>query len=153
MARYFVDTSALVKHYHAELGSPKVDAIWADPDADLCITRHGSVELLSALAAKVRAGLLEETQFLTIRRRFLADAIRRRKPRIVRLLRTHFQEAESHLCSYGIRGRLRANDAIQLSVALQLKTSAGLDHFVSADKDLLRAAAAAGLSCIDPEAP
>src|SRR5262249_9528130 len=118
MPRYFLDTSALVKHYHTEPGSPKVDAIWADPSADLGITRLASTEFFSAIAAKFRAGLLIAPQFELLRRRFLADVVRRRKPRIARLLRSHFQDAEAFLCSYGLSGRLRANDALQLSVAL-----------------------------------
>jgi len=153
MPVYFLDTSALVKHYHPEPGTARVDAIWADTTAELWITRLGSVELLSALAAKVRAGGLTPIQFQPVRRRFLADVIRRRRPRMIRLIRSHYAEAESLLGTYGLAHRLRANDSLQLAAALHLKRKAALDLFVCSDKDLLAAATNAGLVCIDPESP
>ena len=52
--RYFFDTSALVKHYHTELGSPKVDQILGDPTSDFSIARLTLVEVTSVFAKKVR---------------------------------------------------------------------------------------------------
>ena len=37
MARYFFDTSALVKHYHPEAGTDAVDRIINEPTAELLI--------------------------------------------------------------------------------------------------------------------
>ena len=45
MARYLVDTSALVKYYHPEVGSPQVIATADDPDNILFISRIGFVEI------------------------------------------------------------------------------------------------------------
>jgi hypothetical protein len=56
MARYFLDTSALLKHYHTEIGTPKVRAILPEPGAELLISRLALVEMLSAFATKVRTG-------------------------------------------------------------------------------------------------
>jgi hypothetical protein len=53
MARYIFDTSALVKHYHAEPGTP-VDALFAKPGAELFVSRLAVVEVTSALSLKVR---------------------------------------------------------------------------------------------------
>ena len=39
MPHYFFDTSALVKHYHTELGSPKVDQILGEAGATFSIAR------------------------------------------------------------------------------------------------------------------
>jgi hypothetical protein len=39
MPRYFFDTSALVKHYHAEAGTDFVDRVIAQVDAELLIAR------------------------------------------------------------------------------------------------------------------
>jgi hypothetical protein len=47
MANYFLDTSGLVRHYHAEVGSVKVDGLWADAAARLDISRLGVVETVS----------------------------------------------------------------------------------------------------------
>ncbi len=43
MPRYFFDTSALVKHYHTELGSPKVDAILGEVGSEFWISRFDEV--------------------------------------------------------------------------------------------------------------
>jgi hypothetical protein len=39
MARYFFDTSALVKHYHAEVGTDTVDRLIDEAGAELLIAR------------------------------------------------------------------------------------------------------------------
>src|SRR5262245_15608269 len=100
MADYFLDTSALVKHYHPETGTPVVDRLWADAWARLFISRLGVVETVSVFVKKVRTGLISETEFGLLRRRFFAD-LRRRRPLIVRLLVRHFQEADRLLQQYG----------------------------------------------------
>ncbi|HXG22237.1 MAG TPA: type II toxin-antitoxin system VapC family toxin [Methylomirabilota bacterium] len=73
MARYFVDTSALVKYYHPEVGSPRVIMISDDPGHLLFISRVGLVEIHSALARKVRTGELQGPAFQQAIRRFYAD--------------------------------------------------------------------------------
>ena len=59
MAQYMIDTSALVKYYHPEVGSAQVIAIADDPSNVLFISRIGLVEIHSALARKVRTGELQ----------------------------------------------------------------------------------------------
>jgi hypothetical protein len=49
MTRYFVDTSALVKRYHAERGTDVVDVLFAEPHATLRRPRHRVVELRKEL--------------------------------------------------------------------------------------------------------
>ena len=56
MARYFFDTSALVKHYHAEAGTVAVDRIIGGAGVELLIARLTLVETISAFAIKVRTG-------------------------------------------------------------------------------------------------
>ena len=52
----FLDTSALAKHYHIEIGSAEVDRQWADSSRDLFVSRIGVVEAVSVFAGKVRTG-------------------------------------------------------------------------------------------------
>jgi predicted nucleic acid-binding protein len=52
MAFYFFDTSALVKRYHQEPGSQRVNAIFGDQDNALIISELAIVELASALQRK-----------------------------------------------------------------------------------------------------
>jgi len=49
MALFLFDTSALVKRYHVEVGSDKVDEIFDDPDNVLIISELALVEVTSAL--------------------------------------------------------------------------------------------------------
>ena len=56
MAQYFFDTSAFVKFYHSEVGTPKVSAIFAELNRVIRISSIGVLEIQSAFAMKVSAG-------------------------------------------------------------------------------------------------
>lgn len=56
MARYFFDTSALIKRYHAESGTPEVRRLITEPGAECVISRLATVEVLSGFAGKVAPG-------------------------------------------------------------------------------------------------
>ena len=83
MARYFLDTSALVKHDHAELGTDAVDRIIGEAGAELLIARLTLVETISVFAinADFRGGAicLFRTHFLGWSGRFFHgfDGLRR----------------------------------------------------------------------------
>jgi predicted nucleic acid-binding protein len=152
MSNQFLDTSGLVKHYHAEAGTPVVDRLWADPGARLFISRLTVVETVSVFAKKVRIGLLSATDFGLLRRRFFAD-LRQRRPAIVRLLARHFQEADRLLQQHSPTHSLHTLDAIQLAVALDLRRRGMLDELVTADRVLLAVGPLEGLGVLNPEAP
>jgi hypothetical protein len=46
MTGSFLDTSALAKHYHGEVGSAEVDRLWADAGQALFISRIGALIFL-----------------------------------------------------------------------------------------------------------
>ncbi len=73
MAGFFWDTSALVKHYHPEVGTPEVDNLLQTPGSQHAISRLAVTETFSAFAGKVRAGLITLVEFDQLCRRFLAD--------------------------------------------------------------------------------
>jgi predicted nucleic acid-binding protein len=56
---YFFDSSALVKLYHPEKGSERIEEIFNEPDRRILIARLAGVEIVSALALKVRTGHLD----------------------------------------------------------------------------------------------
>ena len=58
MARYFLDSSALVKVYHIEAGSTVVEELVLSSTATLFVSRLSVVEVQSAFAGKVRAGVI-----------------------------------------------------------------------------------------------
>ena len=53
MARYFFDTSAFVKFYHAEVGTGKVSAMFSEQGREIRISSIGLLEVQSAFAVKV----------------------------------------------------------------------------------------------------
>jgi uncharacterized protein len=152
MSDHFLDTSALIKHYHPEVGTPVVDQLWGNTGARLFISRIGAVETVSVFAKKVRTGLISAADFGLLRRRFFAD-LRGHRPLVVRLLVSHFQEADRLLQQYGLTQSLHTLDALQLAVAFDLRHRGLLDELVTADRVLLTVATLEGLAVLDPENP
>jgi predicted nucleic acid-binding protein len=151
MANTFLDTSALVKRYHVEEGSAEVDRRFDDPEQGLIISRLGFVEMLSALAGKVRAGVLSVDDHDAGRKRFLGD-VKDRRLAVVRLLVGHYRDAERLIDRHSKVRRLRTLDALQLSAALDLHRQGRVDDFACADQPLCEIAALEGLATVNPEA-
>ena len=152
MPNNFFDTSALGKHYHAELGTPKIEALLGEAGAHHFISRLGVVEILSVFARKVRTGAVVAADFERLRRRFLTE-LTTRMLKAVRMTGFHYQEAQRLVRKLGPTTNLRTLDALQLAVALDLHRQGTIDNFVCADKALLAVAKGEGLTVIDPEQP
>src|SRR5262245_54542273 len=122
MPGHFWDTSALVKHYHPEVGTARVDAMLQVPGLAQIMSRLGVTETFSVFAGKVRTGLVAQADFDNLCRRFLADT-RGKIFSVARLLVSHHKEAERLLRTYGPEpGQgIRTLDALQLAVALDLR--------------------------------
>jgi uncharacterized protein len=149
MPRYFFDTSALVKNYHAEPGTADVQAILAEPNSEFLISRLTTVEMLSGFAGKVRTGVFSSSDFGVLRQRFLAD-VRTGLLRPLRILNTHFRLAGDLIGKHAMSRQLRSLDATQLAVALHVHQSLTLDNFVCADQRLCDVALLEGLAIIKP---
>lgn len=149
MARYFLDTSALIKNYHVESGTSEVQRILTEPGAELLISRLASVETLSGFATKVRTGAILGQEFQRLRGLFLAD-VKRKLLRPMRVLNAHYQLAADLITTHGPVRQLRTLDALQLAVALKAHRTSPLDHFVCADQRLCDVALMEGLSVIQP---
>lgn len=146
---FYYDTSALCRNYHSEVGSDRVASLLATAGSRHVISRVTHLEIQSAFALKVRTKELSEADFDLLRRKFLSD-IHQRRLAVVRLVRRHFDRAEALIVEYGPSGPMRTMDALQLSVALDLRDMQIIDQFVCADSALLRFATAEGLSTINP---
>jgi len=114
----FLDTSALAKHYHPEVGSTEIDRLWNDPTHGLFISRLTAIEIISVFGAKARFGAISIADFERLRRRFTADLTKTKRLVLTRLLVSHYQHAEQLLRHHGPVRRIRTLDAIQLAVAL-----------------------------------
>jgi predicted nucleic acid-binding protein len=152
MPRYFFDTSALVKHYHIELGSPRVDSIFNEPDAEHFIARLTLAEAPSVFAKKVRTGEIADVEFDQLRLRFFAD-VRVRVITPVRILNAHFESAGNLIARHGKTRHIYTLDALQLAVALSIQQPVPIDQFICADQRLCDIALLEGLTVINPEAP
>jgi predicted nucleic acid-binding protein len=152
MPDYFFDTSALGKNYHNEVGTPKVEQLLKEPGARHFISRLTVIEIQSVFAGKVRAGIISESDFRILRSRFLTDVARRRLD-VVRMSGFHYQEAERLIKKHAMSYSLRTLDALQLSVALDLRARGLSNHFVCADRNLDKVAVSEALTVINPEIP
>jgi predicted nucleic acid-binding protein len=150
MARFFFDTSALVKHYHAEAGTSTVDRIIGTSAVELFIARVTLVETISVFAIKVRTGAFDPPEFARLRGLF-ATHVARQRYQVVRLLNVHYDLAQDIVTSYGLTRQVRTLDVLQLAVALHLHRIAPLEHFVCADQRLCAIAALEGLNVLNPE--
>jgi predicted nucleic acid-binding protein len=149
MARCFFDTSALVKHYHLEDGTPEVDRLIGEAGAEIVISRLTLVETVSVFAIKVRTGEFDAADFARLEGRFSAEVARKRY-RVARFLNAHYARAQDLIRSHGLVRQLRTLDALQLAVALHFHEAAPLDYFVCSDQRLCDVARLEGLAVVQP---
>jgi hypothetical protein len=147
---FYLDASALVKRYVAEIGSAWVGALCADENTNaLGIANIGIVEIAAAFAAKRRGGFIATEDYEGILSDLLRDA--RARYRLVpvgpALISSAIRLTRQH--------RLRGYDAIHLACALSLNATlttgdAAALIFVAADANLLAAARVEGLAVENP---
>lgn len=152
MASYFFDTSAIVKYYHLEIGTPAVSAIFKEPTRTIRLSSLGFLELQSALAMKIRTGSLTRAAAGVQRAPFVLD-IAAGEIEIYDVNGNHLRMAEQLIGRYGFGQRLRTLDALQLAVAIDLFREGLADRFVVADQALVEIARLEGLETINPERP
>jgi predicted nucleic acid-binding protein len=147
---HFFDSSALVKRYHPEIGTPRVDQVVNSAGNTIVISRLTPVELISALAIKVRTKSIAQQEADLFLSRFRSDiAVGRLE--VFSIAHSEFANAEILVERYAFSLRLRALDALQLAVALALRREQLVDHFVAADKTLCEVAEREGFAVINPE--
>lgn len=151
MTVYYLDSSALIKRYVDENGSAWVRSIFAEREYHTFIIAEITlVEVSSAFARRQRSGDISGQMRERYELLFLADlADCRTVPLDMAMVKAAIQ------CCH--RFGLKAYDAVQLATALTVSTELQAHgvrslSFVSADRDLLAAAAAPDflLLTIDP---
>jgi len=140
----YLDTSALIKRFVVEKGSPLVCTI-VSQKGPVATAKIAYPEVYAGLARKRRNGHLPESRYALARRQFEREwkAYIRVDlwDEILLLARDLIQ-----------RHPLRGFDAIHLASALSLRSALGEDMtFAAADERLLRAAAAEGLEVLNVE--
>lgn len=107
------------------------------------------MEIYSALAIKVGSGQLTREAAQVLTDGVLSDlASGRIKPYSV--TDRHFADAERMIRQFSYDRRLRSLDAIQLSVALDLRSQGLADSIVTADRAVQDVAGMVGLAVINP---
>lgn len=145
---YFLDTSALVKRYHREEGSDKLDRLFEEPDAKFIISDISIIEFYSAIALKVRTGEIDEANFTSLRKLFSQD-IKRGIFEIAEFTKREKSESVKILLKYGKEYSLKTLDAIQLSV-MKLMVVGTIKAIVCADEKFCRVIALEGFQVINP---
>ena len=148
MGVFFLDTSALVKLYVEETGTAQVVELCASNERHtLALLTLSRVEIRSALRRRERAGDLSEVDIDEILDQFVEDI--RNLFIIQPITDVLLQEAEGLVD----RRQLRAYDAMQLAGCRIFASGSDPEppYFVCADRTLLRAAVAEGVSVLNPE--
>lgn len=138
MPSSFLDTSALAKLYHREIGSERTDRILEDRGSRSLISHMSIVEMESVLAIKRRTREIDEAAMEIARRRFRADLAQQRIFVVPPVLEHHFHSARRLLVQYGVSEGLRTLDALQLAIALDLRQLGQISVLVAADQRLCR---------------
>ena len=149
MARYYLDSSALVKRYHREVGSDSVAALFDKSDNRLFVSRLALVEVQSSFARLVREQILVEPDFAMLIARMEAD-VGSGILTVAAMSSPRLESASVILRTHGLKHPLRTLDAIHLATAQALHRRSPLAGFVAADKKLLASAdAACGLAIVE----
>lgn len=140
----YLDTSALIKRFVAERGSPLIQTI---------VTREGPVATATIAYAEVYAGLTRKRREGRVPKADYTLACRQFERDWRAYVRVDLRDEVLGLARDLIqRHPLRAFDAIHLASALSLKRALGEEiTFAAADERLLRAAAAERLRALNVE--
>lgn len=150
MPGYFFDSSALVKRYHIEFGTPAVQQIVNLTGNAIRISRLTVAELISAFAIEVRTQAITRNDADMFQRQLRED-IATGKLEVFSVGEAEFSLAELLLERHAFDLRLRALDALQLAVAMELRGRGLIDYSVVADKTLCEVARHEGFQVINPE--
>jgi uncharacterized protein len=133
MPRYFFDTSALIKLYHQEDGTERVDELVEKEQPTIVISDLTAVEMVSALAKKVRTQEITAETFYTAVAAFEQDvaAFENHSTTLEIML-----AARQLLKNRGLSDGLRTLDALQLAAALSAHKWEVLDLFIASDRRL-----------------
>jgi len=147
----FWDTSALVKAYSGEVGSPTVQAAFmALPPHLTLLSPYVALETLTVLAKLLRTGTFTTSQYQKARTEFYRDYPRG----FVRIpVKQHIQQNALTLAETHRSAGIGALDILHLACALDVKATAHPLPVVLAvvDGPLRRIARQEGLRTFDPE--
>ena len=149
MARYFLDTSALVKLYHDEAGSDRLDELLGREDR-MVVSAVTRIEFSSAVLRKVRIEEIRAEIAEKVVASFLLDW---RLLEVIPVSEEVLEKGVVLVRQYGITPGLRTLDSVQLASALEAAKAGPLDYFICADNRLCDVAHREQLKVFNPLAP
>ena len=149
MKTYFLDTSALVKRYHQEVGTEVIDKIFGEEDKELFISDLSIIEFHSAIALKVRTREISRDAFFHLIGLF-SNELDIGLYRVMRIDEAEKQEAVKLLTKYGFDYALRTLDSLQLA-AMESVGKEKVDGVVCADARFCEIIRLEGFHVINPE--
>jgi len=144
---FFFDTSALVKLYHEENGTEELAALLYQEKPRIVISDLTIIEMISALAKKVRTREIETTAFNEAVSAFEEDVLHFKVIEIESQIK---KRASDLLKSVGLENGLRTLDSLQLASALVFSDFSTLSLFVASDAAIIHAATLLGLETMAP---
>lgn len=147
MADLFFDTSALVKRYHREPGTERVDELLDEPEAEVMISSLSTIETVSAFRRKFERGAVDEAQLNDLIGAFFHDALEEFS---VLSMDEGLDRFSFELIA---DDGLRTLDGLQLSTGLAVAGVVDEVTFVTADEELASIAAKRGLAAENPLEP
>jgi len=150
VTQYFLDSSAIIKRYIVENGTSWIRQIAVPTSGHaIVVAQITPVEIISGLARQMREGQVMPSEMRKLR--LLIEHHIRLEYFVTALNPAIIRRAEDLL----LRHPLRAYDAVQLASALDSAAQSVMNEesspvFVSADRRLLAAAEAEGLTIEDP---
>jgi predicted nucleic acid-binding protein len=150
MAVYYFDTSAIVKRYVLEIGTPWVLHLVDPANAnEFYMVQLTGPELIAALFRRVRIGNLALADARRAANNFRTDW--QNQYQLVEVHANVIERAMALAESHGLRGY----DAVHLAAALEIQAERTAHHltsivFVSADSDQLQVAVVQGLQVENP---
>jgi hypothetical protein len=132
------------------LGTARIDKIVQDAENQICVSRLTVVELPSVFAIKVRTGFISREDAALLMHQFRDDIVSRQFD-VFPLREPDFAVAEQLLGRYAFDWRLRALDALQLAVAINLRAQNVVEYFVAADKIQCTVAVQEAFTVINPD--
>lgn len=138
----FIDTSALIKLYVAELGSESLRAKLEK--STIVVSQLSYAEVYATFARRLREGLLKSDEVEVVTSAFEQDW-----GAMVQVpFSDHVARQIRRLC---LQHPLRGADAFQLACAAMLRSEGSDVTFIASDRGLLGIASADGFAVFDPE--
>lgn len=144
MTSLFFDTSALVKRYHAESGTDRVDELVEDTETHVIVSSLAVVETVSAFRRKYNIGDIDESEMLALVSAFFRESLDEFV--IVSLEESRIRFSFDLI----LDDDLRTLDSLQLSTGLVVSEEVGNVTFVTATEELASVASKRGLEVVNP---